>query len=369
MKIAIFHDYIGAIGGGEKLILTLARALKADVITTDIDKDSVRKMEFEDVNIITLGETAKLPPLKQISASYKFAMCDFSKRYDFFIFSGNWAPFAAKIHKPNLYYCHTPVRAFYDLYDSFLQRQPLFMKPLFVLWVTIHRSMSEYYMKSTEKIVVNSKNTKSRVSRYLHRDAEIIYPPVDTSKYKFEICGDFWLSVNRLYPEKRIELQIDAFRLMPDERLIIVGGYAEGDHAAKYVEKIKNNLPGNVELRRSVTDKELAHLYANCKGLITTAIDEDFGMTPVEAMASGKPVIAINEGGYLESIIDKKTGVLIDPNVSSIIDATRIISTNPEKYRRDCEEQAKTFDKSIFIKNIRNIIERPSWTNKKGKNK
>src|SRR3989304_1638601 len=96
MKIAIFHDYIGAIGGGEKLVLTLARGLGADVITSDVDKDSVEKMGFEDVNIISLGETIKLPPLKQIHASLKFGMCDFSNEYDFFIFSGNWAHYKIK---------------------------------------------------------------------------------------------------------------------------------------------------------------------------------------------------------------------------------------------------------------------------------
>ncbi len=99
MKIAIFHDYIGAIGGGEKLVLTLARGLGADVITTDVDADSMKRMGFEDVKIISLGGTVKLPPLKQISASLRFALCDFSKGYDFFIFSGNWAHFAAKRHK------------------------------------------------------------------------------------------------------------------------------------------------------------------------------------------------------------------------------------------------------------------------------
>lgn len=356
MKIAIFHDYIGAIGGGEKLVLTLARALNADVITTDVDKDSIKKMEFEDVNIISLGSTVKLSPLKQISASIKFALCDYSKKYDFFIFSGNWAHFASKRHKPNLYYCHTPVRAFYDLYDSFLNRQHFYIKPLFILWVAIHKPLSEYYMTYVEKIITNSKNTQSRIKRYMHKDADIIYPPIDTSKYKFEISGDFWLSVNRLYPEKRVELQIDAFRLMPEEKLIIVGGYAEGDHAAKYAEMIKNNLPKNVDLKKAVTDKELVYLYANCKGLITTAMDEDFGMTPVEAMASGKPVIAVNEGGYLESIVDRKTGILIEPNIHNIITAINIISNNPEKYRNVCEEQAKRFDKYIFIKKIKKNI-------------
>lgn len=355
-KVAIFHDYIGTIGGGEKLALSLARGLKADVITTDLDMNSIRKMEFEDINIISLGDTIKLPPLKQISASYKFALCDFSDKYDFFIFSGNWAPFAAKRHKPNLLYCHTPVRAFYDLYDSFLQRQSLVTKPFFMAWVAVHKPLCEYYIKDVEKIVVNSKNTLSRVKRYMHRDAEIIYPPIDTSKYRFESNGNFWLSVNRLYPEKRVELQIDAFKLMTEERLIIVGGYAEGDHATKYTGKFIDKLPKNVEIISDISEEELINLYANCRGLITTAIDEDFGMTPVEAMASGKPVVAVEEGGYLESIIDGITGILIEPDVDSIIKAVSIVNDNPEKYRKSCEEQAKKFDKSIFIEKIKENI-------------
>ncbi len=356
MKIAIFHDYIGAIGGGEKLVLFLARELNADVVTTDVDRESLKKMDFDDINIISLGETIKLPPLKQISASYKFAMCDFSNEYDFFIFSGNWAPFAAKKHKPNLLYCHTPVRAFYDLYDSFLQRQPLYIRPLFVFWVTIHRPIAEYYMSHVEKIVVNSKNTQKRVKKYMHRDAEIIYPPIDTSKYRFKKIGDFWLSVNRLYPEKRVDLQIKAFGSMPKEKLIIVGNYAEGDHAAKYVNKILTKLPKNVEIRRSVTEEELIDLYANCKGFITTAIDEDFGMTPVEAMASGKPVIAVKEGGYLETTLDGINGILTNPEVYDLITAIFAVGEYPENYRKACEEQAKKFDKSIFLENIKSII-------------
>ncbi|MBU4374091.1 MAG: hypothetical protein KJ714_06555 [Euryarchaeota archaeon] len=86
MKIVIFHDYIGAIDGGEKLVLTLARGLGADVITTDVDKDSVRRMGFEDVRIISLGGTVKMPPLKQISASLRFELCDFSKHNPLFLY-------------------------------------------------------------------------------------------------------------------------------------------------------------------------------------------------------------------------------------------------------------------------------------------
>lgn len=356
MKIAIFHDYIGTIGGGERLVLILARALRADVITTDVDKDSIKKMGFEDINIINLGETVKFPPLKQISASIKFALCDYSKRYDLFIFSGNWAPFAAKGHKPNLYYCHTPVRAFYDLYNVFLQRQSFFNSLLFRIWISAHRKLYEYYITHICRIVTNSTNTQRRIRRYLNRDSKVIYPPIDVSKFKFEEYGDFWLSVNRLYPEKRAELQIDSFRQLPREKLLIVGGNAEGDHSSLYIRNVLKNLPDNVELLGTITEKELIQLYEHCKGLIVTAIEEDFGMTPVEAMAAGKSVVGTNEGGYSETIINGQTGLLVNPNVQDIVNAINIISEDPSKFKEKCIEQSKKFDVNIFLDQMKKEI-------------
>lgn len=356
MKIAIFHDYIDTIGGGEKLILTLARELGADVITTDKNDDIIKNIEFEDINIISLGDTAKLPPLKQISASIKFATCDFTGKYDFFIFSGNWAYFAARRHKPNLLYCHTPVRVFYDTYDILLQQQSFIAKPVFMIWVAIHRSISEYYIGYIEKIVTNSRNTQSRIRRFLNRNAKVVYPPIDISKYHFEKYGYFWLSVNRLYPEKRVELQIDAFRHMPTENLFIVGGFAKGDHAEKYASKLIDNLPINVKFLGSISEEELIELYANCKGLITTAMDEDFGMTPVEAMASGKPIICTKEGGYMETVVNGKTGIFINPEISEIINAVNMISEDPNKFKEECIKRSRDFDSNIFIEKMKKEI-------------
>jgi len=356
MRIAIFHDYIGAIGGGEKLVLTLARGLGADVITTDVDADSVSKMGFEDVNIMSLGGTVKMPPLKQISASFKFAMCDFSKEYDFFIFSGNWAHFAAKRHGPNIYYCHTPVRAFYDLYDVFLGGQSFLTYVPFKVWVILHRNMYEHHMKYVHHIVANSINTQKRIMRYLKRTSVVVYPPVDTSKSGFEGYGDFWLSVNRLYPEKRVELQIETFGRMPGEKLVIVGGYAEADHALPYAKHIRTNLPDNVELLGAVAEDELVNLYARCKGFITTSLDEDFGMTPNEAMASGKAVVAMNEGGCLETVINGSTGYLVDADVDEIVNAVECISRDPSVFREKCIEQARKFDVDRFLNEMKKEI-------------
>lgn len=356
MKIAIFHDYIGAIGGGEKLILTLARGLGADVITTDVNGESIKNMGFQDINIISLGKTVKFPLLKQISLSLRFALCDFSKQYDFFIFSNNWSHFAARKHKPNMWYCFSPPRVFYDLYDGFAKREPFTTRQIFRIWVALHGYISIKFVDHVEHFITISNNVQKRISKYYGMDSLVVYPAIDISKYRFKEYGDFWLSVNRLYPEKRIELQINAFRRMPNEKLLIVGSYTKGDHSQKYASDVLKNIPQNVTLLGSVPEEKLIELYATCKGHITTAMDEDFGLTPIEAMASGKPTVAVREGGYLETIEDGVTGLLVDVNETAIINGVKKISRDPGKYKTDCQNRAKDFDIPAFIKQMEIII-------------
>jgi len=357
MKVAIFHDYIGAIGGGERLALTLARGLDADLITTEANPDTLAKMGFEDVNIISLGETLKVAPFKQIHASAKFASCNFPN-YNFYIFSGNWAHYAAAKHRPNLWYCHTPVRAFYDMkeYIIEIQKSPSHRSAA-RLWISAHKYLDKKSIKNINKIVANSENTKRRIKKYHNRNAKVIYPPVATSRFRYSASRFYWLSVNRLYPEKRIPLQVGAFRRMPEERLKIVGGHNQGDHA-RNCSGFVSRLPNNVEMLGAVSDPELVKLYAECKGLICTAIDEDFGITPVEAMAAGKPVVAVDEGGFRESVQDGVTGRLVAPHVEALIEAVREISEqNGERFKVACQARASHFDEEIFLDRMREEVE------------
>ncbi len=357
MRIAIFLDYIGAIGGGERVALMLARELQGDIITTDIDREAIRRLGYTDVNVISIGKTLKIPSLKQISASLMFAACDFSREYDFFIFSGNWSHYAAKKHKPNLWYCYTPVRAFYDLRVEMISRQPSWAaKKAAALWIGYHSWFDQRSVKNLDRVAAISTNVQKRILDFHGRNSELIYPPVDTSNFRFEKFGDFWLSVNRIYPEKRIELQFDAFRELPEEKLVIVGGYARGDHASEYHDRLIKNIPANVEMRGAVSEQELIDLYACCRGLICTAKDEDFGLTPAEAMASGKPVVAVDEGGFKETIVDGKTGLLVEANRDDLVRAVRSISKDPARYKEACLTRANEFDTSIFLDKIRKAI-------------
>jgi glycosyltransferase involved in cell wall biosynthesis len=353
MKVAIFHDYFGAIGGGERVVLMMAKILNADIITTDTD--ALRKMD-PDARVINLGPTIKYRGYKQVAASLKFYYCDFSNDYDFFIFSGNWAHYAAHRHHPNIWYCHTPVRAFYDLYHVFLERLDILSRQEFRIWSRIQREYDQRSVRHIDTIVTNSKNVQRRIRKTYVRDAEVIYPPVDTSRFYTTSYGNFWLSVNRLYPEKRIELQLEAFRNLPEEKLIIAGGYASGDHATRYFQKLQQHLPPNVTMAGEVTEPELLDLYATCKGFVCTAIDEDFGLTPLEAMASGKPVIAVNEGGFLETVTPQ-TGVLVAPSQVNIVNAIKTLSRNPESYKEACIARAREFNLAHFEERIKKAVE------------
>jgi glycosyltransferase involved in cell wall biosynthesis len=357
MKIAIFHDYFRFIGGGEKLILTLARGLGADVISTDVDQSPIKKMGFDDVNIIGLGPLVKTEPLRQIQATYKFSTCDFRGKYDFYIFSGNWAHHASRKHRPNLYYNHAHVRVFYDLKEPTIRSLGTpFARAAARLWIALHSRLDKRSIGRVDQVVSNSEFTARRFKQYLGRDSTVVYPPVDTSKFHYAGDDGFWLSVNRLFPEKRIELQLEAFARMPEERLVIIGGSDKGDYSGTYARHIMEMLPSNVKLLGGLSEEELIGYYGRCRGLVATSRDEPFGMNAIEAMASGKPVIAVGDGGYTESVLDGKTGRLIDPAPEALVEAVKEISQSPLKYREACTGRAKEFDVSVFLSSMDGLI-------------
>jgi len=120
------------------------------------------------------------------------------------------------------------------------------------------------------------------------------------------------------------------------------------------------DIPKNVKVMGPVSEKELRELYARCKAFIITSRDEPFGMAPVEAMASGKPVVAVKEGGCLETAVDGITGLLVKPDIFELQNAINIISREPFKYKENCFEQARKFDVNIFIDKIKKEIEDPN---------
>jgi len=359
-KIAIFDNFLDNIGGAEIVTLTLARELDADIYTTNINWEKIKKMGFSDIKLKSIGKVLINAPFRHQLALWRFRKLNLKNKYDFYIIGGDWAMSGAVNNKPNLWYVHSPIREIWDLYKYIRENNvPLPLRPIFDIWVYYNRYLNKKYVQEVDKIICNSRNTQKRIEKYLNRKAIVINPPIETSKFYYKKTRDFWLSVNRLFHHKRIDIQMRAFQKLPDERLIIVGNYEQSRNFKKYINYLKSIKPKNVEILSWVDSNKLIDLYANCKGFIATARNEDFGMTLVEAMASGKPVIASNEGGYKETVLDGVTGKLIDDiNEDKLVEAVKEIGKNPEKYKNACLKQAKKFDTEVFIKKIKEQIER-----------
>lgn len=355
MKTLIIHDYLDNIGGGEILMLSLAKGLGADFATMDLNRKVAHQIGFEDVDFKNLGGTLKTPPLKQIHASLKYMLEGFPE-YDCYVFSGNWAHYAIGRHHPAVYYCHTPTRAFFDQYENMKARMGFLPRQAFKAWAAVHRKLDVRSVGLADRVVANSQNVKKRIKMYHGLEADVVNPGIDTGRYKWRPEEDYWISVNRLYPEKRVDMQVEAFRKLPDLKLKIVGGLLEGDHAGRYVRNLKNNLPDNVQMLGRLGVGELADLYSRSRGLVCTAVDEDFGMTPLEAMASGKPVVAVDEGGYRETMIDGGTGRLCRADVESVAKCVSEVDEEPGMYRDNCMKHAEKFDTKIFVKRMQRVI-------------
>ncbi len=353
------------IGGAEIVALTLTRELAADMYTTNLDADKIRAMGFADVlsRIHSIGKVPVNAPFRQQLASWKFSRLNLGKTYDLYIIAGDWALSGAVHNQPNIWYAHSPLNELWT-FKEYVRKTlvPWWQRPFFDLWVGYNRRLSRKYSASVQSIVCNSENSKNRLKSIFHREAKIIYPPIQTSQYHNNGQGTYWLSVNRLTRAKRIEVQMKAFAKLPNERLVIVGSYEKNSKLFEtYKTSIESIQPSNVTILNWVDDAKLKALYAGCKGFIATAMDEDFGMAPVEAMASGKPVITSREGGYRETVIDGVTGRLIDQ-----IDETKLaqnieeMAGHTEKYLTDCVQQAKKFDTKIFVREFKDQIAQTS---------
>ena len=356
MRVAILHDHLRFIGGGERVALTLATALDADLYVADLDPTMPGRAGMGNVRTIPIAEVPEKAPRRQDAQARAFRDVVIPD-HDVYVFSGNWAVFAAPLLRPNLWYCHTPVRVFYDLRSTFLDSLSPIPRWLARRWIDRRRPEYEAAVRSVETIVANSRNVAGRIERFLKRKSEVVHPPVDTSRYRFARIGDAWLAVSRLSHEKRIDLLVETFRRLPKERLIVAGGPQMAVDEDRFIRILRP--PPNVEFLGEIPEARLIELYATCRGLMATSIGEDFGLTPVEAMASGKAVIAVDEGGYRETVLDGDTGWLVPPKAEDLAHA--IGAATPERLeamRPACQAHARLFDTSRFTARMRELVRR-----------
>jgi len=367
MKIALVHDYLKEYGGAEGVLHTFHQMWPEAPIYTLVYLPKYlgpHRSKFNPKNIHALIPSwipflAKLMSPLRLIAPVLFSRLDLTK-FDLVIVSatGAYNPNLIKTPKGiHICYCHTPPRYLYGLPTAREWKKHW--------WVRVPAEIANHFLRmmdfqSAQKVdhfIANSQNTAERIWKFYRKKATVIYPPVDLQQNK-RIKGqksgnkEYFLTGGRLARAKRVDLAIAACTKL-NLPLKVFGRMFAG-----YGKEFKKMAGSTVEFLGEVTDKQKAELYAGCKALIFCGLEEDFGIMPVEAMAAGKPVIGLKQGGIKETIIEGKTGEFFDqPTVESLV--SKLQSFKVSNYKpEDCRKQAQKFSKERFMKEIKEFIKK-----------
>jgi len=354
MRAAIIHYWLLNMRGGEKVVEALCRMLpEADLFTLFYDPERVsetiraRRVMASYLNPLRRHYRSLLPLMPMALESFDL------RGYDLIVSSesgpakGVLAPSTAR----HVCYCHTPMRYLWDLYPAYRNEwtasawKRTLMAPL-----TNYLRVWDYSTAArVDEFVANSANVARRIWKTYRREARVIYPPVDVESFYWKEPEDYYLIVSELVAYKRIDAAVSAFS-KGGRRLRIVGQGPE-------YQELRRMARGNVEFCGRVTDVELRELYARSRAVVLPG-EEDFGMTPVEALASGKPVIALGRGGALESV------PLTDPVGGLMYDAPEDLAKAIEQFERieshiahaSLREWASRFCEKNFIEQMNTVL-------------
>lgn len=352
----VLHDYLQVSGGAERLVVTLARGLPGYSLgVAGIYSGFGSFGDLANVDLHELSVARWLPRVPRALWTFGRPLSILGEAKSV-IYSGVYAPLA--VHgqpggKKN-YYCHTPPRFAFDWEDSYVARHPSVVRPALSRAIAIYRRAYIRAVESMDVVIVNSWHVRERLRRLLGVTAKVVYPPIDTETFRWRGQGDYYLSLGRLEPNKRIDRVVKAFLAMPDKKLVVAsGGSQEG-----FLRGLAHGAP-NILFTGWQTEAELAALIGNSIACIYVPRDEDFGMSAVEAMAAGKPVIGVVEGGLKESIEHNSTGLLLSPDPNSCEIARAVRALPPEismKMRLACESRATEFTSRRFVDSIKHLI-------------
>lgn len=355
MKAILLYDYMQVAGGAERVTLTLARALPDFQTVVSRNYDDAQPLLAEAAAHVTqLGDgwTRWMTRIPEAAFNFRWrARC--VEDAQTVLYSGFYAPLAVHRQKSGLrvYYCHTIPRFAYDLYSTSRTGFPWVLRGLFGCFAAAVRWQYQKAVRKMDVVLVNSDNVRKRLQHYLGVQAQVVYPPVATSRFKWAGDVGYYLSVARLTPNKRVGVIVQAFLRMPERRLVVASGGPELAH----LQAMAAGAP-NITFVGWQTEDALRDLVAKAHAAIYLPVDEDFGMSPVECMAAGKPVIGVAEGGLLETVVHGQTGVLIqgEPTPDKLCAAVQELELlDSAPMRSACEVRAAQFDETHFVDAIK----------------
>ncbi|ACL24086.1 glycosyltransferase [Chloroflexus aggregans] len=355
MRVALVHDYLNQYGGAERVLEALHELFPTAPIYTSIFDPTAMPVVYRQWDIRT-SFMQRLPAwrtqFRRYVALYPTAFEQFDlSSYDLIIssssaFAKGIIPRPGALH---ICYCHTPMRFAWRT-DDYVAREQInglqakllpFLLNYLRIWDTVSANRVDLF-------VANSREVAGRIARYYRRPAMVIPPPVDLPSYAPRQPEEFYLAGGRLIPYKRLELAIEAFNHLRLPLKI----FGDGRDRAR----LERMAGPNIEFLGWVDEATRLDLFARCRAFIFPG-EEDFGITPLEVLAMGRPVIAYAAGGALETLIDGVTGrFFYQPTAAALATAVALSRTDyidPLVLRRHAEQ----FSRPRFLAAMRNLID------------
>lgn len=362
MKTAIVHEWFVNYAGSEKCVESFVNIWK--------DADIFALVDFlndEERSIILKGKHARtsfIQNLPMARSKYRNYLPLFPlaieqhdvSEYDLVISSSHAVAkgVITKSNQMHVCYCHTPMRYAWDLYHQYLREAGLThgLKSWITRWM-LHRIRIWDYTTANrpDYFIANSRYTAGRIKKTYNRDAHVIYPPVDVDRFPLEEeKDDYYVTASRLVPYKRVDLVVDAFAGMKDKKLIVIGDGPD-------LEKIRAKAAPNIEIKGFLPFDQMLRYIQRARAFVFAA-EEDFGIMPVEALACGTPVIALNKGGTAESVTDSVTGIhFSEQDPRSIASAVERFEKSAQRFiPEELRDYAYGFSRENFEKNITEFI-------------
>ncbi len=351
MKVAIVHEWFTTYAGSERVVEQILDMYpNADIFTlVDFLEENERKF-LKDAKVTT-SFMQKLPFARKHFRKFLLLMPYAIEQFDLsgydLIISSSHAVAKGIITNPDqihVCYCHSPIRYAWDMQPQYLKQSgwdkgiksiiARYMLHKIRLWDFASSARVDYF-------IANSAFIARRIKKFYRREAEVIFPPVDTNVGDLLDKEDFYVTASRMVPYKRIDLIVEAFSKMPDKKLIVIGDGPEED-------RIKAKATGNnITFMGYLSTNKMMEYIKKAKAFVFAA-EEDFGITPVEAQACGTPVIAYGKGGALETVVESKTGLFFkEQTVDSVIEAINKFEKMSIK-SKDCVTHANSFSIAKF---------------------
>lgn len=315
MKIAVLHDWLVVNAGAERVL--------QQILTLFPEADLYCLVDFlpDDERHVILDKrphTSFMQWLPFAAVKYRSYLplmpaaveCLDLSAYELILSSSHAVVKGIKKRQGQLHicYCHTPMRYAWDLREQYLQASGLAVGIKGFLARNMLKHLAAWDLKTTDRtdyFVANSQYVAERIRRIYRREATVVYPPVDVDFFSLQQKKEnFYITVSRMVPYKKMDLIVEAFTSMPQRRLVVIG-------AGPDFEKVRANAGENVTLL-GYQDSSTVKSYLQRARAFVFAAEEDFGIAPLEAQACGTPVIAYRAGGALETVIENNTGIFFD---------------------------------------------------------